>query len=139
MLRPGERRALEQVDSAVLALGDDGRIGFATTPAQKLLGWDGSLVGQSLSAIVPQRLRSRQQAGYQQFVMLQGRRQQGGIHRHPALCRDGSERPLQIEVVAFHRPDGSMFMCAALADDAAPPPGLGGLDIFLGADGYRRL
>ena len=139
MLRPHERWALQHIDGAVLALGDDGCIGFATPGAQDLLGWDAGLVGQPLSIIVPERLRARQKASYEQFVVLQGRRQQGNVHRHPALCRDGSERPVQIEVAGFRRTDGSLFLCAGLADDLEPRPELGALEVFLAAEGYRRV
>lgn len=138
MLRPEEQAALGSARGAVVALGDDGRIGFASRAAQRLLGWDDGLVGQPLSAIIPEDLRARQRAGYEGFVLARGR-PQASVHRHDALCRDGSRRPVQVQVAGFRRPDGSLFVCAGIADAAAPLPDVDPVEDALARWGYRRV
>ena len=141
MLRPAEERALQKGTGALLALGDDGRIGYASAGAQALLGWDDGLVGQPLSVIVPQRLHALFRSGFGHFVTTGGRDRPGSarIHRHPAKRRDGSEWPVQIHVRGFRRPDGSLFICAGLAVDPGPSPVLDPVALALAGHGYTRL
>ena len=141
MLRPPEQQVLDRSHGALVALGDDGRIGFATPEAQHLLRWPRSLAGQRLSAIVPPRLHKDFGASFGQFVVTRGRGRSthGSLHRHPALCGDGSERPVQILVRGFRRPDGSIFLCAALGEDPGPTPDLEAVARGLAGHGYSRL
>ena len=141
MLRAVERAALADLRMALVALGDDGRIGLATPEALGVLGWDSSLLGRPLSAIVPPRLRAAQKAGVQDFVLHRGHGVRSSVHRHSGLGADGKERPLQIHVLGFRRPDGSMFLCAALAPDeaGAAQPATQRVVAALQANGYALV
>lgn len=138
MLRPEEAKALHVAEGAVVAVGDDGHIAFATPAALALLGWDTSLVGKTLQAIVPPRLRERHSKGFRTYVASRTPK----LHYpaiEPALGMDGAEREVAIVVVGFRRPDGSLFMCSALGPPGGPPPTLGRTESELVESGYRRL
>lgn len=125
-------------DGAILAVGDDGFIAFATPAALALVGWDDTLVGRPLQTIVPPRLRQRHAKGFRDYVVSR----QAKLHypaREPALGIDGKEREVEIVVVAFRRPDGSMFMCSALGPIGGPAPTVENLETALVDFGYRRL
>ena len=138
MLRPEEKTALQDADGALIAVGDDGFIAFATPAALALVGWDETLVGRPLQTIVPPRLRQRHAKGFRDYVV--SRRPK--LHypaREPALGLDGKEREVEIVVAAFRRPDGSMFMCSALGPVGGPVPNVGHLESALRDVGYQRL
>jgi PAS domain S-box-containing protein len=108
---------------AIVAVGDDGRIAFASSEACSLLGWP-SLVGQPLTAIIPQRLQGAHHAGFGRYVKTGESRLQGKTVRVPARHRDGTEVELDLTIRVFRRPDGSKLVSAALSKAAlgrAPP------------------
>lgn len=129
---------MAQARGAIVAVGDDGFIAFATPAALQLLGWDASLVGKPQQTIVPLRLRDRHRAGLKAFVVSRHHK----LHypaREPALCQDGSEREIDIVVIGFRRPDGSMFLCSTLGAPGGAAPSLGDVELNLSASGYQRL
>lgn len=138
MLRPAEAAALARASGAVVAVGDDGRIAFATPEALRLLGWSTNLVGEPLSALVPERLRDRHHHRYEHFV-LSPRKELGYPKVQPARGEDGLEHPVQVDILAFQRPDSSLFLCSALAAADGEPPSLGLVHSDLAARGYRLL
>src|SRR5687767_1701501 len=98
---------------AVVVVGDDGRIAFASREAGRLLGWGDDLVGQPLVTIIPERLRSRHAVGFQRYVVTGVSHLQGKTVRVPARKRDGSEVDLDLTIRVFRRPDGTKLVSAA--------------------------
>ena len=125
-LAEGEAALFKSVHDALVAVGDDDRIAFASPEALALLRWDGSLVGQPLTAIIPARLQARHLQGFGRYTRTGESRLHGQTVRVPALCGDGTERDLDLTIRVFQRPDGSRLVSAGLSLAALgkPPPGL---------------
>jgi len=125
MHRADETRLLYEVASgAVVAVDDDGLIGFATPSALELLGWDESLIGRPLTTVIPDRLLPRHLAGFARYVRTGVSNLQGSTVRVPARRRDGTEKDIDLTIRVFRRPDGSKLVSAALSEPAlghAPP------------------
>jgi PAS domain S-box-containing protein len=132
MLRPEEAAALQTARHPVIAIGDDGLVGYASRSALALVGWSQALVGKPLSALIPERLMPHHKQAYHRFVVTR-KQARYEARVQPALAEDGSERPVQVFVGGFRRNDGSLFVCATLA-----PPGLPGLDLGGIPDALRR-
>lgn len=121
-----ELTLFQAATGAVVAVGDDDLIAYASADALALLRWDAHLVGQSLTAIIPERLRSRHLEGFGRYTRTGQSNLHGKTVRVPALCRDGQERELDLTIRVFRRPDGTRLVSAGLSQ--APlghaPPGL---------------
>lgn len=125
-LRKDEVALFESAIGAVVAVGTDDLIAYASPEALALLRWDDRLVGQPLTAIIPERLRSRHLEGFGRYVRTGQSNLHGKTVRVPALCGDGRERDLDLTIRVFRRPDGTRLVSAGLSE--APlghaPPGL---------------
>lgn len=124
----------EEVDDAVLALlvhrladavviaDPDGVITFWNEAAEALFGWSAAeAIGRDLDLIIPERQRSRHQAGYQR-VMATGRTSYGDrLLEVPALHRDGHTISLAFTVTLLTRPGEQrpFAIAALLRDDTA--------------------
>ncbi|MEA3203571.1 MAG: hypothetical protein QOI63_1246 [Thermoplasmata archaeon] len=141
MLRPAEIELLDMASDAVLSVEDNGLIAFASPAALELLGWDGTLVGRPLTAIIPERLQAQHLAGFGRYTQTGVSRLQGHTVRVPARRRDGSEREMDLTIRVFERPDGSKLVSAALS--VAPlgkaPQGLVVLETALVRRLYRLV
>ena len=111
---------------AVVAVGTDDLIAYASPEALALLRWDDRLVGQPLTIIIPERLRGRHIEGFTRYAKTGQSNLHGKTVRVPALCHDGKERDLDLTIRVFRRPDGTRLVSAGLSQ--APlghaPPGL---------------
>lgn len=124
---PGDELALFQAThDAVVAVGTDDLIAFASPEALALLRWDTRLVGQPLTAIIPPRLRDRHVQGFTRYAKTGQSNLHGKTVRVPALCMDGKERELDLTIRVFRRPDGTRLVSAglSLAPLGQAPPGL---------------
>ncbi len=126
MIHPDEIRVLLETPGAILAVDNHGRISYATPQAAELLGWDASIVGQPLTAIIPPRLHPSHRAGFDRYVKTGQSNLQGRTVRVPARRRDGSEVSIDLTIRVFRRPDGSKLVSAGLSEAplGRPPPGL---------------
>ncbi|HUR24572.1 MAG TPA: PAS domain S-box protein [Candidatus Thermoplasmatota archaeon] len=100
---------------AVVAVGTDDLIAYASTEALALLGWDEGLVGRPLTVIIPERLRARHREGFARYAKTGESRLHGKTVRVPALCKDGRERDLDLTIRVFRRPDGTRLVSAGLS------------------------
>jgi len=140
--RADETRLLYELASgAVVAVDDDGTIGFATPDALALLGWDDSLIGKPLTTIIPDRLLPRHLVGFAAYVRTGKSRLQGSTVRVPARRRDGSEKQLDLTIRVFKRPDGTKLVSAGLSEPelGRAPPGLIVLERGLVSRMYQLL
>ena len=87
-------RVVDTLGEAVIAASADDVIVHANPPAEALLGWErGGLIGQALTAVVPERFRRRHLAAFERFVDEGG---QARTLQVPALRRDGTEVPVEV-------------------------------------------
>jgi PAS domain-containing protein len=138
MLRAAEEAALAKTGGAVVALGDDGLIAYANAHALRLLRWSRRLEGQRLSVLVPDRLKERHHDGFQRFVLARAERFPYPKVQ-PSVGEDGQEHSVTVQVLAYRRPDGSLFLCSTMARGGEPAPSLGRAHEHLDANGYRLL
>lgn len=110
-----EASLLRAYAGAVLTVGDDDRILFASPAALALLGWGPDLQGRTLTQIIPDRLQGRHLHGFERYVHTGESRLQGATVRVPARRRDGSEIELDLTIRVFRRPDGSKLVSAAMS------------------------
>lgn len=124
--RDGERNLLDSYPGAMVVVDDAGLVTFASPAACRLLGWDGTLVGQPLTSIIPPRMHGRHRAGFSRYVGTGHSSLQGKTVRVPALRRDGRELDVDLTIRVFRRPDGSKLVSAAMneAPLGRAPPGL---------------
>lgn len=140
VLTPAERDELARAGGAVLAVGDDGSVAYASPAARALLGWDASLVGQPLDAIIPDRLQRRHHEGFARYVRTGESRLQGHPVRVPARRRDGTETELDLTIRVFRRPDGTKLVAAEVSPAAGrPPAGLQALETALMRRAYELI
>ncbi len=126
MLRPEDQGTFWASAGAIVTVGDDGLISFASPEACALLGWDDALIGQPLTTIIPERLKGAHRAGFDRYVRTGESRLQGSTVRVPARKRDGTEQDIDLTIRVFRRPDGTKLVSAALSVAALgrAPPGL---------------
>jgi PAS domain S-box-containing protein len=115
MLRREETEAFAAFAGAVVAVGDDGLIQFASSGALQVLGWDASLVGRPLTTIIPERLQPEHRTGFDRYVRTGVSRLQGRTVRVPARTQAGPEREVDLTIRVFRRPDGTKLVAAALS------------------------
>lgn len=137
MLRQAEASALNNATGAVLAVGDLGLIAYANPEALRLLGWDHALIGRPLSAMVPPELQPAQSEAYGNFVITRQATTYPKVQ--PAVGRDGRLRQVYVNVAAFERPDGSLFLCSFLGEPRGDPPTGGRVVQDLQDNGYRLI
>src|SRR5205085_11506652 len=87
-------RVVDTLGEAIVAASAEDVIVHANPAAEALLGWEGGgLIGQALTAVVPERFRKRHLAAFERFL------DQAGDSRTlqvPALRRDGTEVPVEV-------------------------------------------
>jgi PAS domain S-box-containing protein len=126
LLSDDELQLFRSVRDALVAVGDDDRIAYASPEALALLRWDSTLVGHALTVIIPARLQPRHLQGFGRYVSSGESHLHGRTVRVPARCGDGEERDLDLTIRVFQRPDGSRLVSAglSLAATGKPPAGL---------------
>ena len=100
---------------AIVAVGDNGAVEYASPAALDLLGWDASLIGRPLTSVIPDRLRPRHLEGFGRYVRTGESRLQGKTVRVPARRQDGTETDIDLTIRVFRRPDGTKLVSAGLS------------------------
>lgn len=118
MLQADEGHLFSTSAGPVVAVNDQDIIEFANREALALLGWDASLIGKPLPAIIPSRLHPAHLRGFERYVKTGESRLQGATVRVPALMRDGREKDVDLTIRVFRRPDGTKLVAAALSEAA---------------------
>ncbi len=114
------RALLHDMPDALVLADTAGTIRFWNAGAERLFGFSASeVVGQSLDIIIPERLRGRHWAGFNE-TMRTGRSRYGSgdLLSVPALRKDGARLSVEFTIVPLHDDAGGMEAIAAIMRDA---------------------
>lgn len=112
------RLILDTFADAVVVANAAGEIVYANPTVHQLLGWGAEeLVGQRLTALVPERLRSAHGAGFARYLSTHQPQLLGRPVRVPALRKDGSEAEIEL-VLAALQANGQELFVASLRDSS---------------------
>lgn len=118
-LRRGEallRAIIEYTPDGIVAADGTGKIRLANPAVERMLGYgSGELVGQPLTAIIPERLRETHCHGVKRLLAGGEPRLLGKLVEVAALRRDGGELPVEL-VVGMARHDQEIVFTASLRD-----------------------
>ena len=111
-LTGGDWRGLvDRLHEAVIAASTDHVVLYINESAEALLGWDaGTLIGQSLTAIVPERFQRQHETGFRRFVETGQGTVLGRPLRLPAVRSDGSEIEVELVVSLADLPFGTVLV-----------------------------
>ncbi len=110
------REFYEASPDAVIVIDPDGQISFANSCIEAMLGYVPSeLIGKSHSFLLPERFRERHSEHVDRFLNNPSPRMMGSGMALAALCKDGSERLIEISLSPYHTP-GGLVVIASLRD-----------------------
>lgn len=116
--------ALDHLAHAVVLADDQNRITYLNAAGEALLGWAADeLVGQRLTAIIPERLHHAHVAGYTRYLLTGRSRLLNTPVRVPARHRDGSEIDVELALSAFRTGTGRQTFAAVLRRQEAENAG----------------
>lgn len=102
------RHALLALPEPLLVIDENGTLELVNKAAETLLGWDdGSLVGESLTVVIPERLRTAHWEGFRRWVRDGRSSVVGHPLRVPALRRDGSEIEVDLRIAEIEATSSS--------------------------------
>lgn len=102
---------LAAVPDGVIAAGADGRIVFANSVVEDLLGWPtGKLVGEPLEAVIPPRLRPAHRHAFERYTSTHQPRILGAPLVLPAVRRDGTEVSMDVRLGATATEAGDLVV-----------------------------
>ncbi|HVT34707.1 MAG TPA: PAS domain S-box protein, partial [Nevskiaceae bacterium] len=110
------RSLLETAPDAMIIIGRDGRIALVNAQSEKLFGYTrDELIGQSVEALIPERLRNKHAAhrtGYFQAPKVRG---MGAGLELSGRRKDGSEFPIEISLSPMESGE-QLYATAAVRD-----------------------
>nr|WP_281386011.1 ATP-binding protein [Nocardioides luti] len=120
---PWASREVSESPTGQIAADDANRILAVSPPALAALGYDheDELVGQRLVAIIPPRYRQAHLAGFTLFLANGRAPLLDRAVTVPGLCRDGSERLVELTIAAHRLADGRHVFVADLRLPEAVP------------------
>jgi PAS domain S-box-containing protein len=88
--------------NAIITIDSDGTVLSWNPAAQEFFGWQAAeVINRPVSTIIPDRYRHAHEAGLAR-VRASGRAALAGKELHlPALCRDGTERPVRLTLTTW--------------------------------------
>lgn len=112
---------LDRARDAVIVLDPDGIVQEWNPRAEEMFGWNkDAAVGRSLSElIVPPEQRAAHEAGLRRFAAERTPRLINNLVEVMALCRDGTQIPVELSLWTFTDEDGRPLFGAFLRDIAA--------------------
>jgi PAS domain S-box-containing protein len=110
---------LHSMSDAIIASDSDGRITFWNPGAERIFGFSrAEAMGRSLDLIIPERLRARHWAGYNEVMRTgESRYGHGDLLSVPALRRDGTRLSIEFTIVPLKDETGAMTGMAAILRD----------------------
>jgi PAS domain S-box-containing protein len=110
------RLIVEGAPNANVVVDESGRITLVNARTERLLGYDsGELIGLAVEALVPERFRRGHDAQRSDYHAHPSPRAMGAGRDLAALCKDGTEIPVEIGLNPLHTPKGD-FVLASLVD-----------------------
>lgn len=109
----------QETPDAVIYADVDGVIRFWNTGAQRIFGFsEPEATGRSLDMIIPENLRTRHWAGFNETMRTGSTRYGAGdILAVPALRKDGARISIEFTVLPFHDEAGRIVGIAAILRD----------------------
>lgn len=110
---------LTRLPDALIVSDADGLIRFWNAAATRIFGFEEiEALGQSLDIIVPENLRARHWAGYDETMKTgQTRYGAGDLLAVPAICKDGRRISVQFSILPLTGADGNLTAIAAILRD----------------------
>ncbi|WP_236052914.1 ATP-binding protein [Streptomyces musisoli] len=122
-LAPWDASEVEAAPVPTVAADDTNRIIAVNSAAACLLGWPAhDLVGQRLTAVIPEHLRKRHVAAFSSLLLTGESRILGRQIPVPALHHDGRVIPVRLSIQTQEAVDGRTVFVAQLTTTTAPPP-----------------
>ena len=108
------RAIVETASDAIITIDADSVILFANPAAERMFGHEsGTMTGQSLLSVIPQRLRGPHKHGVEQFCRSRSPTISWRNVEFPALHRDGTEIPLELSFAHFLENGNDRFVAIA--------------------------
>ncbi len=113
------RTILTEAADAIVYAARDGTIGFWNRGAERIFGFSAAeALGQRLDIIIPEGLRARHWAGFDETMRTgQSRYGAGDVLAVPGLRKDGTRISLEFTIVPIRDADGTLAGIAALLRD----------------------
>ena len=113
------RTLADEAADAVIYADGEGIIRFWNAGAERIFGFsEAEALGKSLDIIIPEQLRARHSAGFEETMRTgQTCYGAGDILAVPALRKDGSRISIEFTVLPFHDDAGRMLGIAAILRD----------------------
>src|SRR5690242_14284091 len=110
---------LASASDAIVATDREGIIRHWNKGAERIFGHSAAeAIGQSLDLIIPEQLRARHWAGYEQVMRTgQSRYGEGDLLAVPGLRKDGSRVSLEFTIAPIRGEAGEMVGVAAILRD----------------------
>ena len=113
------RGLLEAAPDAMVIVDGHGHIKLVNAQAERVFGYRRQeLIGQSISELIPKRLRGQHRHHVKDYVRDAVARPMGGQLELYGLRRDGSEFPIEISLSPLETDEG-MFVSSAIRDISA--------------------
>ncbi|MFB6109218.1 MAG: PAS domain S-box protein [Haloplanus sp.] len=110
---------METISDVVVTVNEAGVVQTVNPAVEDVLGYDPeTLVGESLSTLVPPRLQSEHEAAFGQYAETGEKRLDWEYLELPGRHRDGSEIPLAVSFSEYEH-DGEQFFTGVLRDITA--------------------
>jgi PAS domain S-box-containing protein len=112
-------RVVREMPDAIVYSDAKGKICFWNRAAERIFGFSASeALGQSLDIIIPENLRERHWAGYDQTMRTGVTRYGAGdLLAVPAIRKDGSRISVEFTILPFREDDGGMAGIVAVLRD----------------------
>src|SRR5579875_1777208 len=110
---------VREMPDAVIYADGEGVIRFWNAGAERIFGFTAAeALGQSLDIIIPESLRARHWAGFDETMRTgKSRYGAGDVLAVPALRKDGTRISIEFTVLPFHDASGRMLGIAAVLRD----------------------
>ena len=114
-LRVNFRAILDRLSEAVVVADDQNHIAYVNHATEDLLGWPGgALLGERLTALIPERLHEAHLAGYTRYQVTRQPRLLGRPAQVPARRYDGSEINIELTINTMAGEGGRQVFVATL-------------------------
>ncbi len=109
------RLVVDAAPSAMIVVGEDGRIAMVNLQAEKLFGYERTeLLGEAMEMLVPERFRARDPGMRHGFCAAPQTRPMGAGRDLYGLRKDGSEVPIEIGLSPMQMAEGPLVLASII-------------------------